>query len=242
MRLIAVGDGLAKIAWFSPPRSNGAPINWHTRNIAELSGSMLPNRRARHAQGAPKSGPARAAGCVRVRLKRTRREALGVEPPHLTKHAFVRSDCRFGPWGMINWSIAARGLRQLGSTGFAVTPRAIGRQSQYFGLKKRGVPDCCSILLMQEPSRPRHAERGDCVATAWQGNTGRAISASDCLAAYAALYAAAKLDHSADEELTRIGAARARICQGCWQQCICLYPCAASSRRRFALAGSGLAG
>jgi hypothetical protein len=42
MSLIAVGDRLAKIAWFSPPRSNGAQINWHTRNTAELSGSMLP--------------------------------------------------------------------------------------------------------------------------------------------------------------------------------------------------------
>ena len=40
--LIAVGDRLAKIAWFSPPRSNGSQINWHMRNIAELSGSRLP--------------------------------------------------------------------------------------------------------------------------------------------------------------------------------------------------------
>ena len=42
MHLIAVGDRLAKIAWFSPPRSDGGQIDWHTRNIAELSGSMLP--------------------------------------------------------------------------------------------------------------------------------------------------------------------------------------------------------
>ena len=42
MHLIAVGDRLAKIAWFSPPRRNGGVINWQTRNIAELSGSMLP--------------------------------------------------------------------------------------------------------------------------------------------------------------------------------------------------------
>jgi len=40
--LIAVGDRLAKIAWFSPPRSDEGRIDWHTRNIAELSGSMLP--------------------------------------------------------------------------------------------------------------------------------------------------------------------------------------------------------
>jgi hypothetical protein len=32
---------LAKIAWFSPPR-NAGEINWHTRDIAELSGSILP--------------------------------------------------------------------------------------------------------------------------------------------------------------------------------------------------------
>jgi hypothetical protein len=44
MYLIAVGDRLAKIAWFSPPRSNGSQINWHTRNITELSGSTLPKR------------------------------------------------------------------------------------------------------------------------------------------------------------------------------------------------------
>jgi len=42
MRLIAVGDRLAKVAWFSPPRSNRGEIDWHTRNIAKLSGSMLP--------------------------------------------------------------------------------------------------------------------------------------------------------------------------------------------------------
>src|SRR5262245_1671675 len=42
MRLIAVGDRLARIAWFSPPRSNARAIAWHTGNIAELSGSMLP--------------------------------------------------------------------------------------------------------------------------------------------------------------------------------------------------------
>jgi hypothetical protein len=42
MSLIAVGDRLAKIAWFSLPRSNGGGIAWHTRNIAELSGSMFP--------------------------------------------------------------------------------------------------------------------------------------------------------------------------------------------------------
>jgi hypothetical protein len=40
--LSAVGDRLAKIAWFSPPRSNEGQIDWHTRDIAELSDSMLP--------------------------------------------------------------------------------------------------------------------------------------------------------------------------------------------------------
>jgi hypothetical protein len=38
MFLIAVGDRAAKIAWFSDPDR----IDWHTRNIAKLSGSMLP--------------------------------------------------------------------------------------------------------------------------------------------------------------------------------------------------------
>jgi hypothetical protein len=42
MFLIAVGDRVAKIAWFSLPRSNGGRIDWHTSNIAKLSGSMLP--------------------------------------------------------------------------------------------------------------------------------------------------------------------------------------------------------
>jgi hypothetical protein len=42
MSLIAVGDRMAKIAWFSQPRSDGGRIDWNTRNIAKLSGSMLP--------------------------------------------------------------------------------------------------------------------------------------------------------------------------------------------------------
>src|SRR5215467_1372418 len=42
--LIAVGDRAAKIAWFSPPRSDTGRIDWHTSNISKLSGSMLPKR------------------------------------------------------------------------------------------------------------------------------------------------------------------------------------------------------
>ena len=42
MFLIAVGDRVAKIAWFSQPRSDEGGIDWHTSNIAKLSGSMLP--------------------------------------------------------------------------------------------------------------------------------------------------------------------------------------------------------
>jgi hypothetical protein len=44
MFLIAVGDRVSKIAWFSQPRSDGGRIDWHTKNIAKLSGSMLPKR------------------------------------------------------------------------------------------------------------------------------------------------------------------------------------------------------
>ena len=40
--LIAVGDRVAKIAWFPQPRSDRGRIDWHTGNIAKLSGSMLP--------------------------------------------------------------------------------------------------------------------------------------------------------------------------------------------------------
>ena len=40
--LLAVGDQVAKIAWSSQPRSDGGPIDWHTINLAKLSGSMLP--------------------------------------------------------------------------------------------------------------------------------------------------------------------------------------------------------
>jgi hypothetical protein len=40
MFLIAVGDRVAKIAWFSQPRSDKGRIDWHTSNIAKLSGSM----------------------------------------------------------------------------------------------------------------------------------------------------------------------------------------------------------
>jgi hypothetical protein len=49
--LIAVGDRMAKIAWFSQPRSDGGRIDWHTRKIAKLSAqarcfrSMTPRSR-----------------------------------------------------------------------------------------------------------------------------------------------------------------------------------------------------
>ena len=42
MSLIAVGDRVAKIAWFGLPRSDEGRIDWHTTDIAKLSGSMLP--------------------------------------------------------------------------------------------------------------------------------------------------------------------------------------------------------
>src|SRR5271166_3310361 len=42
MHLIAVGDRVAKIAWFFLPRSDGGRIDWHTSDIGKLSGSMLP--------------------------------------------------------------------------------------------------------------------------------------------------------------------------------------------------------
>lgn len=42
--VVAVGDHAAKIAWFSPPRSDEGPIVWRTRNIAKLAGSLLPRR------------------------------------------------------------------------------------------------------------------------------------------------------------------------------------------------------
>ena len=42
MSLIAVGDRVAKIAWFSLSHGDGSPIDWHTSSIAKLSGSKLP--------------------------------------------------------------------------------------------------------------------------------------------------------------------------------------------------------
>ncbi len=42
--LVAVGDHAAKVAWFPLPRSDEGRINWHTINIAKLSGSLLPKR------------------------------------------------------------------------------------------------------------------------------------------------------------------------------------------------------
>ena len=44
MFLLAIGDRVAKIAWFPEPRSDEGRIDWHTRNIAKLAGSMLPKR------------------------------------------------------------------------------------------------------------------------------------------------------------------------------------------------------
>ena len=42
MSLIAVGDRMSKIAWFSLPGSDDGRIDWHTDDIAKLSGSMVP--------------------------------------------------------------------------------------------------------------------------------------------------------------------------------------------------------
>lgn len=42
MSLIAVGDRVAKIAWFSEPRSDEGRISWQTSSIAKVSGSLLP--------------------------------------------------------------------------------------------------------------------------------------------------------------------------------------------------------
>jgi hypothetical protein len=42
MSLIAVGDRVAKIAWFSLSYSDGGQIDWQTSSIAKLSGSELP--------------------------------------------------------------------------------------------------------------------------------------------------------------------------------------------------------
>jgi hypothetical protein len=42
MSLVAVGDRVSKVAWFSLPRRDGGQIDWKTSDIAKLSGSMLP--------------------------------------------------------------------------------------------------------------------------------------------------------------------------------------------------------
>jgi hypothetical protein len=44
MSLIAVGDRVSKVVWFTPPREKRGRIDWHTKNIAKLSGSLLPKR------------------------------------------------------------------------------------------------------------------------------------------------------------------------------------------------------
>src|SRR5262245_21021014 len=40
--LVAVGDRVAKIAWFSQPRTVEGRIDWHTSDIEKLSGSAIP--------------------------------------------------------------------------------------------------------------------------------------------------------------------------------------------------------
>jgi hypothetical protein len=42
MSLIAVGDRVAKIAWFDLPHGDEGEIDWHTHDITKLSGSMFP--------------------------------------------------------------------------------------------------------------------------------------------------------------------------------------------------------
>ena len=42
MSLIAVGDRMSKIAWFSLPGSDDGRIDWRTSDIAKLSGGWFP--------------------------------------------------------------------------------------------------------------------------------------------------------------------------------------------------------
>jgi hypothetical protein len=42
MSLMAVGDRVAKLAWFAEPRHDEDRIEWQTSSIARLAGSMLP--------------------------------------------------------------------------------------------------------------------------------------------------------------------------------------------------------
>ena len=42
--LVAVGDRVAKIAWFPEPRSDEGKIKWRTSSIKRVSGSMLPKK------------------------------------------------------------------------------------------------------------------------------------------------------------------------------------------------------
>jgi hypothetical protein len=42
MFLVAVGDRMAKAAWFSVSRGDQSPIEWHTKSITKISGSALP--------------------------------------------------------------------------------------------------------------------------------------------------------------------------------------------------------
>jgi hypothetical protein len=44
MALIAVGDRLAKLAWFIEPRSDADEIDWHTAGIKRLAGSEIPKK------------------------------------------------------------------------------------------------------------------------------------------------------------------------------------------------------
>ena len=44
MALIAVGDRVAKIAWFSQPRRDTDELRWKTASIKKVSGSKLPKR------------------------------------------------------------------------------------------------------------------------------------------------------------------------------------------------------
>ncbi len=44
MSIVAVGDHAAKVAWFFVKRDDEGLVTWHTRNIAKLSGSLLPKR------------------------------------------------------------------------------------------------------------------------------------------------------------------------------------------------------
>ena len=162
MHLIAVGDRVAKIAWFSLPRSDGGRIDWHTSDIEKLLHLYGPLhiRRGHHrnksllarilsiASGAAKANEAEDPKIAEYQLLASGRALIGVASPDAHLHAETLARDVWDPdrdpeLAGIGAIVAVHRLREVaciyGFTRFEPAPLA-NDDLEDVGLAVRGAP------------------------------------------------------------------------------------------------------